>query len=324
MKLKLLNTETLSDFAQSIKSVSDIGDLTLNKNKNYYKSVLEEARIIKNLAYEKKEEARIEYVTAKEDVKICKSSGYYYEGKYVRPDCSSEYQRKNDAWEAFDDAKNDFNIAITTFNEIKWAIESFKTEEKKLKSLLSLGHEAMAKANIIVSAVEEYALVGKQLGKLSYTPNWNREIKNNSSIQKSQIISKYNTFLKTKNSKRYNPNKPALKDKFKKLSIYIPPSKLGFVPDFQNTPFIFKKNNVQAIIKIKIDGSKKDFTSAYKSLKKIINIDNEDFSNYTWHHMDDYDPLTKECSLQLVERKWHEATYPHFGGAGQSKFEDYD
>ncbi|WP_093670794.1 HNH endonuclease [Tenacibaculum sp. MAR_2009_124] len=39
-------------------------------------------------------------------------------------------------------------------------------------------------------------------------------------------------------------------------------------------------------------------------------------SGYTWHHMDDYDPITGECTMQLVNKKLHEWSCPHKGGAG--------
>lgn len=39
--------------------------------------------------------------------------------------------------------------------------------------------------------------------------------------------------------------------------------------------------------------------------------------NYTWHHCDDFDPTTGECTMQLVLRKAHQATYPHKGSVAQ-------
>ena len=35
---------------------------------------------------------------------------------------------------------------------------------------------------------------------------------------------------------------------------------------------------------------------------------------YTWHHLDDYDPITNTCTMQLVKTRFHEITYPHYGG----------
>ena len=33
--------------------------------------------------------------------------------------------------------------------------------------------------------------------------------------------------------------------------------------------------------------------------------------NYTWHHLDDFDPVTGECTMQLVRRDIHNASKPH-------------
>ena len=41
--------------------------------------------------------------------------------------------------------------------------------------------------------------------------------------------------------------------------------------------------------------------------------------SYTWHHLDDFDPLTGECTMQLVDRKIHQISCPHIGGAGLYK-----
>jgi hypothetical protein len=34
---------------------------------------------------------------------------------------------------------------------------------------------------------------------------------------------------------------------------------------------------------------------------------------YTWHHLDDFDPNTGTCTMQLVETKIHRACSPHIG-----------
>ena len=35
---------------------------------------------------------------------------------------------------------------------------------------------------------------------------------------------------------------------------------------------------------------------------------------YTWHHLDDYDPITNTCTMQLVETGTHVKCNPHLGG----------
>ena len=39
--------------------------------------------------------------------------------------------------------------------------------------------------------------------------------------------------------------------------------------------------------------------------------------NYTWHHLDDFNPETGECTMQLVLSDAHVATYPYKGSVSQ-------
>jgi len=62
------------------------------------------------------------------------------------------------------------------------------------------------------------------------------------------------------------------------------------------------------IVKIKLTGIRRfDDKLAYElaGIKKN--------KNYTWHHLDDYDPIFGTCTIQLVESKVHVACYPHYG-----------
>lgn len=38
---------------------------------------------------------------------------------------------------------------------------------------------------------------------------------------------------------------------------------------------------------------------------------------YTWHHLDDFDPMTGEATMQLVKTTEHTKTIPHTGSAKQ-------
>ena len=38
---------------------------------------------------------------------------------------------------------------------------------------------------------------------------------------------------------------------------------------------------------------------------------------YTWHHLDDYNPVTNRGTMQLVETPTHQANQPHVGGVSQ-------
>jgi len=40
---------------------------------------------------------------------------------------------------------------------------------------------------------------------------------------------------------------------------------------------------------------------------------------YTWHHLDDFDPINGTCSMQLVEKSIHKASVPHFGSVAICK-----
>ena len=44
-------------------------------------------------------------------------------------------------------------------------------------------------------------------------------------------------------------------------------------------------------------------------------------AGYTWHHVDDFNSVDKTCTMQLVKKDAHRATYPHKGTCGQ--FDDY-
>jgi hypothetical protein len=44
-------------------------------------------------------------------------------------------------------------------------------------------------------------------------------------------------------------------------------------------------------------------------------------NNYTWHHVDDFNPTNGRASMELVERDAHKATTPHKGSVGQ--YQDY-
>ena len=42
-----------------------------------------------------------------------------------------------------------------------------------------------------------------------------------------------------------------------------------------------------------------------------------DGENYTWHHLDDYDPVTGESTMQLVKTTDHIGSLPHTGSVKQ-------
>ncbi|SDI61516.1 HNH endonuclease signature motif containing protein [Chryseobacterium jejuense] len=129
--------------------------------------------------------------------------------------------------------------------------------------------------------------------------------------ERKAIIEEVNSQLKN-STKKYNPDNAKLK------GYDVPKSPLGTSPDFSKTPqYLY---NQKSIIKIKIMGSRKlDFKESFRLMGitdgKVIKTILKD---YTWHHLDD---LTEDmvCTMQLVLKEAHEATYTHYGSAGQLK-----
>jgi cell wall assembly regulator SMI1 len=70
----------------------------------------------------------------------------------------------------------------------------------------------------------------------------------------------------------------------------------------------------QNIVRIELSGNYSDDLAAANAEGGFT----EKPFGYSWHHLD-YDPVTGDGTLQLVEQGAHEATNPHTGGAGQYK-----
>ncbi len=124
-------------------------------------------------------------------------------------------------------------------------------------------------------------------------------------------IKKATKVLRLTSTAKYNPAIAKAK------GYNIPLSKNGISPDFAKTPYLY---NSKSIVKIRITGSRsKDFEVAFKKMgitdkKTIEKIENE----FVWHHLDDLNE-NLECTMQLVERKAHDATIRHVGSCGQSE-----
>jgi A nuclease of the HNH/ENDO VII superfamily with conserved WHH len=43
-------------------------------------------------------------------------------------------------------------------------------------------------------------------------------------------------------------------------------------------------------------------------------------ADFTWHHLDDYDPVTNRGTMQLVDRTAHQTNAPHLGGVNQWEY----
>lgn len=93
------------------------------------------------------------------------------------------------------------------------------------------------------------------------------------------------------------------------MGIKLKKSKVGLSVDFSDTPYLYPVTGEQKnIVKIKLTGSRSNDDRLAYELSGIKRN-----KGYTWHHLDDYDPVTGICTLQYVSKDIHTATYPHYG-----------
>ncbi|MFK7749078.1 MAG: HNH endonuclease [Kordia sp.] len=124
---------------------------------------------------------------------------------------------------------------------------------------------------------------------------------------KKKMLKIFDSLSTAKGSKKFNPNKNALK----KLGIKLEKSKNGLSVDFEGTKYLYKiKGKEKNIVKIKLTGSD---VFDFKLANHLAGIKRKP-KGYTWHHLDDYDPVTGICTMQLVETPIHVACIPHYGG----------
>jgi RHS repeat-associated protein len=85
--------------------------------------------------------------------------------------------------------------------------------------------------------------------------------------------------------------------------------------DFTGSSDLFPITGSQKnIVTIKMQGSRgRDFTQAFKE----AGISKKAATDYTWHHVDDFNPKTGTTTMQLVKTTAHEATFPHGGSVAQ-------
>jgi hypothetical protein len=90
----------------------------------------------------------------------------------------------------------------------------------------------------------------------------------------------------------------------------IPASNRGIVPglspDFKGTSFLQKEVKIKMTGKYFGKGSDAAAANASAGLKSTP-------KGMVWHHLDDFNPKTGECTMQLVTRKAHDATKNHTG-----------
>jgi hypothetical protein len=87
--------------------------------------------------------------------------------------------------------------------------------------------------------------------------------------------------------------------------------------DFAGSSHLYPAGEGQKnIVTIEYTGSRrKDFGAANEA--SGLGTTQKPPADYTWHHLDDYDPVTNCGTMQCVSREAHEATYPHNGGVSQ-------
>lgn len=84
---------------------------------------------------------------------------------------------------------------------------------------------------------------------------------------------------------------------------------------FEDSPYIFKNEKGQkAVVKIQMTDSRE---SDFKEANIKFFGKNDKPGDYTWHHLDDYNVATNECTLELVESKAHTASKAHAGACAQ-------
>lgn len=129
-----------------------------------------------------------------------------------------------------------------------------------------------------------------------------------SDIQSSARLKSIIKKLSTNKRLVFNPNKTALKE----LGIKLPKSKTGLSVDFAGSPYLYPvKEGERNIVKIKLTGS--DYYDK-KLAEELSGISRNDIKGkYTWHHLDDYDPITNTCTMQLVNTNVHRACSSHIG-----------
>ncbi|MBY0349161.1 MAG: HNH endonuclease [Hydrotalea flava] len=118
-------------------------------------------------------------------------------------------------------------------------------------------------------------------------------------------------------------------------NIPVPLSVNKLAPDFANSQYLYPIIGSQKnIVKIKMSGYRNS-TATIKGDFELANIEAgfggktapkfiDSYGNevaYTWHHLDDFDPLTGECTMQLVRSDAHTGVrgMTHSGSVAQYK-----
>ena len=101
-----------------------------------------------------------------------------------------------------------------------------------------------------------------------------------------------------------------------------PVSANKLAPDFSSNPngaWLYPvTGNQKNIVKIKLTGKRQGANGDFHEANKAANLPGTQApTGYTWHHLDDYDPITGEAHFQLVKTSEHIKTIPHTGSVKQ-------
>lgn len=209
-------------------------------------------------------------------------------------------------------AKAEFDRLIKEAEEREVDLDEILDEiSKRIKNINNI-----AKANYIRKSLKRNVdLLNRSSKKKIFRANPDdlgalRSFARRSPRERRQIIENVNIELRESGSRYKVEN---AKDKGYKD---IPLSENGTSSDFRGTKYLY---NDKSVVKIQITGSRKlDFDAAFEKMgitnrserKRIL-------KDYTWHHLDDLDE-NLGCTMQLIEKEAHVATYKHFGSAAQA------
>ncbi|HLN94945.1 MAG TPA: HNH endonuclease [Flavobacterium sp.] len=180
--------------------------------------------------------------------------------------------------------------------ELKEAVESGEASKRMEEAVKAVDKALVESEGSALKRIDEVA--EKNNIRISVPKN---------TLSEAQSFARLNDIYKEllRGRKAFNPEKEALKE----LNIKLPRSKAGLSVDFEGSPYLYPvKGTERNIVKIKLTGSRRLDNKLAQELSGV-----KKNKAYIWHHLDDYDPITNTCTMQLVEVGIHEKTFPHYG-----------
>jgi len=201
------------------------------------------------------------------------------------------------------------NMLEVIYKEVK----VYEGEEKEVKKWLDELHLKNTKKTQkwLEGLVEERNLlkeIEKAIEKLGIEIKVPKNLLNaEESEQRMEKI--YATLKGMKKSNKFNPSKSALKERGYNVNL----STNGISADFRNTQYLYKTSGDQRnIVRIKLTGIRENDDKLAFELAGI-KPDKQIKNDFTWHHMNNFDPINGTCEMQLVDHDVHVACKPHYG-----------